>query len=189
MATASILGERCKALTNKSCEQKSLFAKERAIVSKKTSYSVVLALHVTRTTDALGKPYDMKLARCYRFPAGVTMAIQEGGLSHVDVMRWGGSNYRTAKGQQEKGRARGRRVLGGSGQPMPSGTAPHGGNGDGALPTTPHEQRGKGLTQSKLGGHVEMVRTVAGMEMDRTVGRAVKPKAAARTHDQPRLQQ
>ena len=112
MATASILGERCKALTSKSCEQKSLFAKERAIVSKKTSYSVVLALHVTRTTDALGKPYDMKLARCYRFPAGVTMAIQEGGLGHVDVMRWGGSNYRTAKGQQEKGQGKGQESAG-----------------------------------------------------------------------------
>ena len=90
---------------------------------------------------------------------------------------------------KRRARARGRRVLGGSGQPMPSGTAPQGGNGDGTLPTTPHEQRGKGLTQPKLGGHVEIVRTVAGMEMDRTVARAVKPKAAARAHDQPRLQQ
>ena len=54
----------------------------RAIVAKRSSSPIVMALHVTRTADALGNPYEMKLARCFRFPFGVQSAIQEAGLGH-----------------------------------------------------------------------------------------------------------
>ena len=88
-------GCQCEVITNV-CGERIFFLdafdktrKEKAIVAKKTSSSVVLALHVTRIVDALGAPYEMKLARCFRFPLGVQGAIQDAGLGHVEVMRWG----------------------------------------------------------------------------------------------------
>ena len=74
-------------------------------MAKKTSSCVVLALHVTRIVDALGAPYDMKLARCFRFPLVCRGAIQDAGLGHVEVMRWGNpAQTRSGKGDGKGGK-------------------------------------------------------------------------------------
>ena len=100
--------EGCEALTHVRCERFST----RAIVAKRSSSPIVMALHVTRTADALNNPYQIKLAHFFRFPFAVQSAIQEAGLGHTEEMRWGDRNYRSGgkqgggKGGKQEGKAR-----------------------------------------------------------------------------------
>ena len=109
MATALLLGLRV-------AKRSQVFvvsaSKARAIVAKRSSSPIAMALHVTRTAEALGNPYDMKLARCFRFTFGVHSAIQDTGMGHTEEMRWGNRSYRSGGRQGWQARGQGQQLLG-----------------------------------------------------------------------------